>query len=236
MRVSRGVPSIRHTGPSAAATNTHGAHGRHAYELDPAWVEGEIPRELMGTYFRNGPGLQVFVHASAQPRRQPPCSMLRTCPPSPMSPCLEPNRHAATEITCPRCRAPSTAATHSTATAWCAALHSGTDVPTFATALCGQKALSPSRWELKGVQHEGQGSGGRRGAGVCLSYGSRWGQWGHWGQAATALATGLPPHTLPPHSAMPPLPTQCTPGGGQAPVPQRIHAWRRCWRRPVQPL
>ncbi|KAG2485817.1 hypothetical protein HYH03_015527 [Edaphochlamys debaryana] len=31
----------------------------YAYWVDPAWVEGTIPPELYGTYFRNGPALQV---------------------------------------------------------------------------------------------------------------------------------------------------------------------------------
>ncbi|KAG2494565.1 hypothetical protein HYH03_007331 [Edaphochlamys debaryana] len=30
-----------------------------AYWVDPAWVSGTIPPELCGTYYRNGPGLQV---------------------------------------------------------------------------------------------------------------------------------------------------------------------------------
>ncbi|KAI8475714.1 MAG: retinal pigment epithelial membrane protein-domain-containing protein, partial [Monoraphidium minutum] len=29
------------------------------YAFDPAWIEGKIPADLEGTYFRNGPGLQV---------------------------------------------------------------------------------------------------------------------------------------------------------------------------------
>ncbi|KAI8470373.1 MAG: carotenoid oxygenase [Monoraphidium minutum] len=29
------------------------------YDVDPAWVEGTIPSDLVGTYVRNGPGLQV---------------------------------------------------------------------------------------------------------------------------------------------------------------------------------
>lgn len=29
------------------------------YEVDPAWVEGTLPKDLVGTYIRNGPGLQV---------------------------------------------------------------------------------------------------------------------------------------------------------------------------------
>lgn len=29
------------------------------YEVEDAWVEGEIPKELQGTFFRNGPGMQV---------------------------------------------------------------------------------------------------------------------------------------------------------------------------------
>ena len=29
------------------------------YWVDEAWVEGAIPAELLGTYFRNGPGLLV---------------------------------------------------------------------------------------------------------------------------------------------------------------------------------
>ncbi|GBF88647.1 hypothetical protein Rsub_01546 [Raphidocelis subcapitata] len=29
------------------------------YEVQPDWVEGSIPSDLVGTYFRNGPGLQV---------------------------------------------------------------------------------------------------------------------------------------------------------------------------------
>lgn len=31
----------------------------HEYWIEDAWVEGQIPRELEGTYFRNGPGLQI---------------------------------------------------------------------------------------------------------------------------------------------------------------------------------
>jgi all-trans-8'-apo-beta-carotenal 15,15'-oxygenase len=29
------------------------------YEIDPAWVDGTIPSDLVGTYVRNGPGLQA---------------------------------------------------------------------------------------------------------------------------------------------------------------------------------
>ena len=31
----------------------------YEYWVDEAWVEGAIPAELLGTYFRNGPGLLV---------------------------------------------------------------------------------------------------------------------------------------------------------------------------------
>lgn len=31
----------------------------YAYWVDEAWVEGVIPADLQGTYFRNGPGIQV---------------------------------------------------------------------------------------------------------------------------------------------------------------------------------
>jgi hypothetical protein len=31
----------------------------YEYWVDDTWVEGTIPAELQGTYFRNGPGIQI---------------------------------------------------------------------------------------------------------------------------------------------------------------------------------
>lgn len=49
----------------------------YEYWVEPAWVEGTLPKELRGTYLRNGPGLQV--RSGTTTRRAHRASRGRSC-------------------------------------------------------------------------------------------------------------------------------------------------------------